>query len=43
MEINDILPGDNNMPINTLDIDGNTLICGSDNEAIFIVPGLAIR
>ncbi|XP_064628624.1 nucleoporin Nup43-like [Lineus longissimus] len=43
MEINDILPGDNNMPINTLDINGNTLICGSDNEAIFIIPGLALR
>ncbi|WAR08209.1 NUP43-like protein [Mya arenaria] len=41
MEISTLLPNQS-LPINTLDIDGETLICGSDEEAIYTIdiPGI---
>ncbi|XP_074662693.1 nucleoporin Nup43-like [Tubulanus polymorphus] len=42
VEITDVIPG-NTMSINTIDITANTLLCGSDGEAIFTVHNMAIR
>ena len=33
----------NNLPVNSLDVDGNSLVCGTDGEAIIIVQDLPIK
>ncbi len=42
LEITDLLPG-NTMPVNTLDICGSTLLCGTDGEQIYKIAGVNIR
>ena len=42
LEITDLLPG-NTMPVNTLDIYGNTLLCGTDGEQIYTINNLSIK
>lgn len=42
MEVSSLIP-DNIMPVNSLDVEGNTLICGTDGEAIHVVKNLPIR
>lgn len=33
----------NNLPVNSLDVDGRSLICGTDGEAIIIVQDLPLK
>lgn len=33
----------NRLPVNSLDIESKHLLCGSDSEAIFVVPDLTLR
>ena len=42
MEIFSLLPNQN-LPVNTLDIESQTLICGTDEEAIYAIDLPAIR
>ena len=42
MDVSDLLAG-NTMPVNTLDIQSTTLICGTDGEQIYTVCDLVIR
>ena len=42
LEITDLLPG-NTMPVNTLDIHGNTLLCGTDGEQIYTINNLNVK
>ena len=42
LEITDLLPG-NTMPVNTLDIYGNTLLCGTDGEQIYTINNLNVK
>ena len=42
LEITNLLPS-NTMPVNTLDVCGNTLICGTDGEQIYAMSKLMIK
>ena len=42
MEITTLLPNQN-LPVNTIDIESQTLTCGTDEEAIYVVDLPAIR
>ena len=42
MDITDVLPG-STMPVNSIDIVGNTLLCGTDAEQIVMVRNLVIK
>jgi len=42
MEISTLLPNQS-LPINSLDIEDHTLVCGSDEEAIYTIDIPAIR
>lgn len=42
LEINDVIP-ENKMPVNSIDIQSNTLICGTDGEAIYRIHNMPIR
>lgn len=42
MEINSLLAS-NRLPINSLDVQHNTLLCGGDNEAFFIIRNLDVK
>ena len=42
LNVTDVLPG-NVMPVNSIDIESNTLLCGTDGEQIFTVRNLVIR
>ncbi|XP_070568783.1 nucleoporin Nup43-like isoform X2 [Ptychodera flava] len=42
IDITTLLPH-NKMPINTLDIENNCLLCGTDGEAMYIIRNLTIR
>ena len=42
MQVTDVLPG-STMPVNTLDIQDKTLICGTDSEQIYTVCNLVVR
>ena len=33
----------NKLPVNSLDIESRHLLCGSDSEALFVVPDLTLR
>ncbi|XP_013399806.1 nucleoporin Nup43-like [Lingula anatina] len=43
IEVTNLMHGSNFLPINTLDIESNTVICGGDSEAIYVIPNLVIR
>ena len=42
MDINRVLPS-NVMPVNSVDVEGDQLVCGTDGEAVFVVKGLGLR
>ena len=42
LDVTDVLPG-NTMPVNTMDIENKTLLCGTDGEQIYTIKNLAIR
>lgn len=42
LDVTDLLAG-NTMAVNTLDIESNTLLCGTDGEQIYVVRNIAIR
>ncbi len=42
LEVTDMLPG-NTMPVNSIDIDGNVLLCGTDSEQMYVVKNMTIR
>lgn len=42
MEITTLLPSQN-LPVNTIDIESQTLVCGTDEEALYIIDLPAIR
>ena len=42
LDVTDLLAG-NTMPVNTIDIEGNILLCGTDGEQIYVVRNIAIR
>ncbi|XP_054768862.2 nucleoporin Nup43-like [Lytechinus pictus] len=41
LEINHVLPGNCN-PVNSLDVEGPQLICGTDGEALYYIPNMNI-
>jgi len=41
LDIYSLIPS-SHLPINSLDVDGNTLLCGSDNEALYMVKNLKL-
>ena len=42
LEVKDLLPGVTTLSVNSVDVSGNTIICGSDSEQLLVVNGLGI-
>ncbi|XP_077862954.1 nucleoporin Nup43-like, partial [Saccoglossus kowalevskii] len=42
LEVTTLLPH-NKMPVNTIDIESNNLLCGTDGEAVYVVRNLTLR
>ncbi|XP_072021961.1 nucleoporin Nup43-like isoform X1 [Amphiura filiformis] len=42
IDTNEVLPA-NTMPVNSLDVDGDRLVCGTDGEAIFVASNIFCR
>ncbi|XP_022108974.1 nucleoporin Nup43-like [Acanthaster planci] len=42
VDINHVLPS-NAMPVNSLDVEADQLVCGTDGEAVFVVQNLGLR
>ena len=42
VDISHVLPS-NIMPVNSIDVEGDKLVCGTDGEAVFVVNGLGLR
>ena len=42
IDINQVLPA-NTMPVNSLDVDGDRLVCGTDGEAIYVASNIYYR
>ena len=42
LEVNDLVPG-NTLPVNTLDIVNDVLLCGTDGEQIYYISDLGLQ
>ncbi|XP_038078808.1 nucleoporin Nup43-like [Patiria miniata] len=42
VDINHVLPS-NIMPVNSVDVEGDQLVCGTDGEAVFVIKSLGLR
>lgn len=42
LKVTELIPADS-LPVNSIDIENNMLLCGSDNEAVYSVSNLVIR